>query len=38
LLDVLPIGGLVCPGTGIQDNLANEAKSSASPAWMLGGA
>ena len=30
MLDVLPIGVMVFPGTGIQDNLADKARSSAS--------
>ncbi len=39
LLDVLPIGVLVFPGTGIQDNLADKARkwafrSGAAMGWM----
>lgn len=33
MLDVLPIGVLVFPGTGIQDNLADKARKLAIPVW-----
>jgi hypothetical protein len=33
LLDVLPIGVLVFPGTGIQDNLADKARKMGIPVW-----
>lgn len=33
MLDVLPIGVLVFPGTGIQDNLADKARKMGIPVW-----
>jgi hypothetical protein len=33
MLDVLPIGVMVFPGTGIQDNLADKAKRLGIPVW-----
>jgi hypothetical protein len=33
MLDVLPIGVMVFPGTGIQDNLADKAKKLGIPVW-----
>ncbi|VTZ28161.1 conserved hypothetical protein [Methylocella tundrae] len=33
MLDVLPIGVLVFPGTGIQDNLADKARKLGVPVW-----
>ncbi len=33
MLSVLPIGVLVWPGTGIQDNLADKAKKLGIPVW-----
>ncbi len=38
LLDTLPVGVLVFPGTGIQDNLADKAKKLGIPVWKFGGA
>jgi len=38
MLDVLPIGILVFPGTGIQANLADKAKKLGIPVWKFGGA
>jgi hypothetical protein len=38
MLDVLPIGVIVFPGTGIQDNLADKAKKLGIPVWRFGGA
>ena len=38
MLEVLPIGVLVFPGTGIQDNLADKAKKLGIPVWRFGGA
>jgi len=38
MLEVLPIGVLVFPGTGIQDNLADKARKLGIPVWRLGGA
>ena len=38
MLDVLPIGVLVFPGTGIQGNLADKAKKLGIPVWRFGGA
>ena len=37
MLDVLPIGVMVFPGTGIQDNLADKAKKLGIPVWKFGG-
>ncbi len=36
LLDVLPIGVMVFPGTGIQGNLADKAKKLGIPVWRFG--
>jgi hypothetical protein len=36
MLDVLPIGVMVFPGTGIQDNLADKAKKLGIPVWKFG--
>ena len=36
MLDVLPIGVLVFPGTGIQENLADKAKKLGIPVWKFG--
>jgi hypothetical protein len=36
MLDVLPIGVMVFPGTGIQDNLADKAKKFGIPVWNFG--
>lgn len=38
MLDVLPIGVLVFPGTGIQENLADKARKLGIPVWRFGGA
>ena len=38
LLAVLPIGVIVFPGTGIQDNLADKARKLGIPVWRYGGA
>ena len=38
LLDLLPIGVMHFPGTGIQDNLADKAKRLGIPVWRYGGA
>jgi len=38
LLAVLPIGVIVFPGTGIQDNLADRARKLGIPVWRYGGA
>ncbi|MET3355547.1 UNVERIFIED_ORG: hypothetical protein ABID33_003469 [Xanthobacter viscosus] len=38
MLAVLPIGVLVFPGTGIQQNLADKAKTLGIPVWRFGGA
>ncbi len=38
MLDVLPIGVIVFPGSGIQDHLADKAKKLGIPVWRLGGA
>ncbi|WP_234732361.1 DUF2493 domain-containing protein, partial [Acidocella facilis] len=37
LLDALPIGVMVFPGTGIQENLADKAKKLGIPVWTFGG-
>lgn len=37
LLEVLPIGVIVLPGTGIQDNLADKARKMGIPVWRCGG-
>ncbi len=36
MLEVLPIGVIVFPGTGIQDNLADKAKKLGIPVWKFG--
>jgi hypothetical protein len=36
MLDVLPIGIMVFPGTGIQNNLADKAKRLGIPVWRFG--
>jgi len=36
MLDVLPIGVMVFPGSGIQDNLADKAKKLGIPVWKFG--
>jgi hypothetical protein len=36
MLDALPIGVMVFPGTGIQDNLADKAKKFGIPVWKFG--
>src|SRR5690349_22006141 len=36
LLDAMPIGVIVFPGTGIQDNLADKAKRLGLPVWKFG--
>ena len=38
MLAVLPIGVIVFPGTGIQDNLADKARKLGIPVWRFGGA
>ena len=38
LLAALPIGVIVFPGTGIQDNLADKARTLGIPVWRFGGA
>jgi hypothetical protein len=38
MLEVLPIGVMHFPGTGIQDNLADKAKKFGIPVWKFGGA
>ena len=38
MFEALPIGVVVCPGTGIQDNLADKAKKLGIPVWKHGGA
>ena len=38
MFEALPIGVVVCPGTGIQDNLADKAKKLGIPVFRLGGA
>ena len=35
-LDVLPIGVIVFPGTGIQENLADKARKLGIPVWKFG--
>jgi len=37
MLEVLPIGVMVFPGTGIQDNLAGKARRLGIPVWRFGG-
>jgi len=36
MLEVLPIGVMVFPGTGIQDNLADKARKLGVPVWRFG--
>jgi len=36
MLEVLPIGVMVFPGTGIQENLADKAKKLGIPVWQFG--
>jgi YspA, cpYpsA-related SLOG family len=36
MLDILPIGVMVFPGTGIQDNLADKARKLGIPVWKFG--
>jgi hypothetical protein len=36
MLEVLPIGVMVFPGTGIQDNLADKARKLGIPVWRFG--
>lgn len=36
MLDVLPVGVIVFPGTGIQDNLADKARRLGIPVWSFG--
>ena len=36
MLEVLPIGVMVFPGTGIQGNLADKAKKLGLPVWKFG--
>ena len=36
MLDVLPVGVIVFPGTGIQDNLADKARKLGIPVWKFG--
>jgi hypothetical protein len=36
MLEMLPIGVLLFPGTGIQDNLADKAKNLGIPVWKVG--
>jgi hypothetical protein len=38
MLEVLPIGAMVFPGTGIQGNLADKARKLGIPVWKFGGA
>ncbi|WP_454629227.1 DUF2493 domain-containing protein [Bradyrhizobium cenepequi] len=38
MLDVMPIGVMVFPGTGIQENLADKARKLGIPVWKFGGA
>jgi hypothetical protein len=38
MLETLPIGVMVFPGTGIQENLADKAKKFGIPVWKFGGA
>jgi hypothetical protein len=33
MLDIMPMGAIVFPGTGIQDNLADKAKRLGIPVW-----
>ena len=36
MLEVLPIGVLVAPGAGIQENLADKARRLGIPVWKFG--
>ena len=36
MLEILPIGVIVCPGSGISANLADKAKMLGIPVWRLG--
>jgi hypothetical protein len=36
ILEVLPIGVIVLPGSGIQDNLADKARALGIPVWRCG--
>ena len=36
ILEVLPIGVIVFPGSGIQENLADKARKLGIPVWRLG--
>ena len=36
MLEVLPIGVMVFPGTGIQENLADKARKLGIPVWRFG--
>jgi hypothetical protein len=36
MLDVPPIGVMVFPGTGIQDNFADKARKLGIPVWRFG--
>jgi len=36
MLDVLPIGVLVCPSTGIRESLADKARKLGIPVWKFG--
>ena len=38
MLDTVPIGVMVFPGTGIQENLADKARKLGIPVWKFGGA
>lgn len=38
MLDTLPVGVLVFPGTGIQENLGDKARRLGIPVWKFGGA
>ena len=38
MLDILPIGVLHFPGTGIQDNMRDKARKLGIPVWSIGGA
>ena len=37
MLEVLPIGVMIFPGTGIQENLADKARKLGIPVWRFGG-
>ena len=38
MLDIVPIGVIIFPGTGIQDNFADKAKKLGIPVWKFGAA